>query len=274
MSIYQCITTGYVKMRFELYLTEDRSKSLKEEDFVKLIKSGVYDDAIKGFDKKQGILFRGVMGSKYTSYTIIDPTKGRLRRSANTSNEYTLLVDNLPEWKDYPKRGRSLICTTDEYYATGFGDVRIILPVNGAKLGVCKGGDFWDSFTLIFPELRATEMDSFNKRLQEIIGMDFDKNWPTLRKQINRFDKDELDFYVSGQWRSLIDKHGSLMKSLKYILDPKNNEFYLSQIGKSLMGLGEVWTDSPCISISVDESVSMSDDIIKKVGYIKEIRNI
>ena len=256
-------------MRFETYLTEGRSKPLKEEDFIKLIKSGKYDDAIKGFDKKQGILYRGVMDSKHIPYSIIDPTKGRLRRSANTSNEYTLLMDNLPEWKDYPKRSRSLICTTDKWYADGFGDLKIVLPVNGAKLGVCTSEDLWDSFMLIFPELRASEMDSFNRRLQEIIGDDFDKNWTTLRKQINKFDKGEVDFYVSGQWQTLIDKHGSLMKALRYLLDPKNNEFYLSQIGNDLPRSGEVWTDSPCLLVTVDTP----NDVIEKIDYIKEIRN-
>ena len=44
-----------------------------------------------------------------------------MRKSANTKNWYTLLMDNiLPEWAAYPKRSQSFICSTSERRANDF----------------------------------------------------------------------------------------------------------------------------------------------------------
>jgi hypothetical protein len=42
-------------------------------------------------------------------YYLIDPKKHD-RRSANTQNYYTYIIDNSKDWEDFPKRSKSLIC--------------------------------------------------------------------------------------------------------------------------------------------------------------------
>jgi hypothetical protein len=252
-------------MKFKSYLlTEGRSKTLQEKEFIKLLKSD-YTDAVKMLDKKNGIIYRGLNGSD--TFMITDPRKGKLRRSANTSNEYTLLVDNLPEWKDYPKRGRSLICTTNKYYAGGYGSLRIVLPKNGANLGLCYREDFWDCFTEIYDWLDITNMDNFNNSLRSVIGQDFDKNWPTLRKAINQWDIEDIPF-IPSEWKEIIETEGTLMKALRFLLDPKNNAFGRTKLGGDMAYAEEVWTDSPCISIKVEI------DVMKTIDYIKIVSEL
>ena len=71
------------------------------------------------------------------------------RKSRNTTNYYTVLLDNLPVWQQYPKRSRSLICANTKEHANQYslpGVPYLILPFNGAKIGVCPESDIWTSF--------------------------------------------------------------------------------------------------------------------------------
>ena len=74
----------------------------------------------------------------------IDPRTGA-RQSQNTKNYYTTMIDNLPAWKNWPKRSKSLICANDaaEYNAEGYGDLYAIFPVNGARVAICPDLDIW-----------------------------------------------------------------------------------------------------------------------------------
>lgn len=92
-------------------------------------------------------IFRG-MRSLSSSTTIID-TNGFNRVSANTENYYTWWLDNNPTWKGYPKRSKSLICSTDRNYAAYFGYLYLIIPSDKANIGICSKFDLWESFNYI-----------------------------------------------------------------------------------------------------------------------------
>lgn len=69
------------------------------------------------------------------------------RKSRNTSNEYTLLLQRFPEWKKYPPRNRSFICSLyqgipEHHYKT------IVLPFDDPMVGLCSDEDFWGSFNI------------------------------------------------------------------------------------------------------------------------------
>lgn len=69
------------------------------------------------------------------------------RISKNTRNYYTQWMDNHPDWDAYPKRSKSLICTTDEEVAYGYHqNVMRVIPSNSCKIGVVPADDLWYAF--------------------------------------------------------------------------------------------------------------------------------
>ncbi len=93
------------------------------------------------------VVFRGAPGSSDRGYKIIDP-KQSTRISRNTSNYYTWIIDNSPRWKQFPKRSNSLICTGDYWKARNYGRTYMVMPIDGAKFGVCPDSDIWSSFAM------------------------------------------------------------------------------------------------------------------------------
>ncbi len=87
-------------------------------------------------------LYRGTW-SEYESGAVKIDTASGTRKSENTWNYYTLLIDNSPYYQNWPKRSKSLICTTDFMEATGYGNVMALIPEDGAKIGVVPASDMW-----------------------------------------------------------------------------------------------------------------------------------
>ena len=148
-------------MTFKKFLNEShytgkeaRGVDIDNDTLLKYLK-GDYSDSINNF-KNGRLIYRGV--DKEFDKRLYKPSVGG-RISANTSNFVTLLVDNLDSWKQYPKRSKSLICSTDWSISEIYGPVFIVLPKNGSKIGVCVEDDFWYSFKSIKDET----VDSINK---------------------------------------------------------------------------------------------------------------
>jgi len=81
----------------------------------------------------------------------VDPTaRTTERKSANTYNYYTLWMDNDPAWASFPKRSRSLICSTSLNIASSYkgqgGKPMVVIPVENCTIGVCSAADLWESF--------------------------------------------------------------------------------------------------------------------------------
>ena len=123
-------------------------------------------------------LWRGMRNHRQPIISI-DPSTG-LRQSENTSNYYTVLMDNSPYFAGWPKRSRSLVCSTSRQYANAFADewgddgvLYAIFPSDGVKIAVCPGKDMWDT-TIKLPRLgvafgkgkRYGDMSVFNNVLQ------------------------------------------------------------------------------------------------------------
>jgi hypothetical protein len=98
---------------------------------------------VEHFIKPENRIYRGM---KATSNIIMfDGTKLN-RKSANTENFYTLLLDILPEWKHWPSRSKSLICATSEEISSDFGDIYYVIPLENQMVGICPDDDIWTSF--------------------------------------------------------------------------------------------------------------------------------
>jgi len=65
------------------------------------------------------------------------------RKSAYTENYYTLIMNNLPSWKEYPKRQH--ICTSTPFDYRG-GTIYRVIPLTNMNVGVCPGDDVQAEF--------------------------------------------------------------------------------------------------------------------------------
>lgn len=102
----------------------------------------------------------------------IDPSTG-VRQSQNTTNYYTELMDHNPHYNGWPKRSRSLICTTDFKRAVNYSDsgrdsVYAVFPGRGAKVAVCPGMDIWETEAIIPFFGGYTSFPDINYYLQEL----------------------------------------------------------------------------------------------------------
>jgi len=214
---------------------------------------------------------------------VIDP-KLHTRISANTTNHYTLLIDNSERWKHYPNRSHSLICKGGSEYSS-YGRTYRVVPLTNANLGICSQGDFWWSF----PYLKSKgffDMDDLNSFLE---GQHIsDDNIEDLYR-----DLDNRDWVsICGKGKSLLQKKvwsnneklkeglakllrkGKTMREiLDEWLDPVKNNFNLldyTEYDNTFSGdYREVWTDAKCLLIPTDVfEIDGDNNINKKANQI------
>ena len=134
-------------MRFQLFkMFESRTSELTEEEFRKILHT-----KCKDFVKSPKLLQRS-KNSEGPEFSYINPKsfeRAPLKKSDRftdgvESRHHTLLMDNLPSWKDFPKRSQSVIGLTSEDPRVIFGFHRyLIIPFDGAKFGVAPSSDLW-----------------------------------------------------------------------------------------------------------------------------------
>ena len=112
-------------------------------------------------------IWRGMDGHD-AEIVMIDPSTGE-RKSQNTTNHYTQLMDNSPYFKGWPRRSKSFICSSGRSYAAAFGSTMYtIFPYDGVKIAVCPERDLWDS-QITVPEFG----DSFHGNSYRASASDF-----------------------------------------------------------------------------------------------------
>ena len=84
-----------------------------------------------------------VLNKNYYKPFLQKPVK---RYSRDNSNYYTLFIDNLEEYKDYPKRSKSLICSLNDTNYMIDGYEYIVIPHNNSKWAVLNSYDIYFSF--------------------------------------------------------------------------------------------------------------------------------
>lgn len=108
------------------------TKSLSEDEFFDLLKDC---DSIDGNYLK---IYRSVY---LTDDFYFINNENFERRSAYTSNQYTLWINHHEEWKDYPKR--NLICSINYNRTYGSNDY-IVIPFKNSKWGIVPSNDIQD----------------------------------------------------------------------------------------------------------------------------------
>lgn len=172
------------------------------------------------------------------------------RKSINTSNHYTLIIDHCIEKygeKDWPKRSKSIICANypHQEHAKSFGaQLYAIFPFDDITIGVCPGEDIW--------EVKFTG----NKRAYFSItslNAEFEEN--NIHGNTYQELVEDLKRYMAGSDSS--EKLHRLFADSD--IEEKLKELYFDEIGFEYMkskevnkitDRREVWMSGKCIAVS------------------------
>ncbi len=250
-------------MRLSNYLVEDggRSKIITLDEWLEIAKKKHMKTLTK-LVKNNDCLYRGKTSlSEDVDLGYVDPKKGRARKSRNTSNYYTVWIDNSPVWKAYPKRSRSLICTNSFDSAYGQPNQRfIILPEDDANIGVCDDIDFWDAFDNTNPFDGLNEFNEIFKGHAEFLlkkKIPSHLSWNKLQQTIDMMDeiikgmsKDEIfDSYLVG----MMNRNGisTVRELFEHTFNPKANNIKVIKSHQPLpTGKKECWTDGKSLMLN------------------------
>jgi hypothetical protein len=187
----------------EASVTPIKSTQLDLQETIKVIKKNC-SDSLWMFETRTAI-WRGVKQQDSIlgkdGVAIVDTTKSE-RKSQNTSNWYTLIIDNHPKYKNYPKRSQSLICVNDIETAEGYGAPMAIIPFNSAKIGVVNYPDIWGkSITMGNEGMGLVRANGYFDMLKEF-GLS-DTNWQSFidfdkKLKTNKKFKDSVKKSVKG----------------------------------------------------------------------------
>lgn len=255
-------------------LNEIESYQNLNDDIQSIIQK--YEPILKEYYYSDIMIFRGM---KDTSPIILGDGNNMNRKSANTQNFYTLILDNSPEWKDYPKRSKSFICSLSKNNASGYGVPFVAIPLENQPIGVCPEEDFWFSFGSPSPNTINGDIDYLNHTCRII-----DSSCPKLTKNntydefktiISRMDEiviKNLETFMkdSNDYRALNSlgyfNKPNLLELLMNHYDPTEHDFIVVDNYKSLDESfeNEVWFSGKVLFINYDIWSTISRYLIKK----------
>lgn len=123
-------------MKFEEFLKESYKEKISKDEVLDILRNNNPDN----------ILYRGMNNSG--DYCLITGEDGH-RRSANTHNYYTIIIDHILKGTDYPLRSKSIICSKSWSKAEDFSresnqSIYVIIPLKGTKVACVNDHDIWD----------------------------------------------------------------------------------------------------------------------------------
>jgi len=132
--------------KYESFVDIDSSKGLTENEFNSLL-----SEKCSQFDWNDKPIFRCLTSESYKKYAFINSSEsyrtythdGKQYRASMASPfgnyAYTVLMNHLPCWKDYPKR--QLICSTSMNLFQGSNYLYRVIPFDGSKWGIVPKDD-------------------------------------------------------------------------------------------------------------------------------------
>jgi hypothetical protein len=260
------------------YPQRTRNVAVSEEQFFQSLPSIqlALEAAVSGICR----IYRGE-SSISPGVKFVEPAK-YTRRSANTDNYYTELVDNSDRWTMYPKRSQSLICTNHLQTASGYGDIHVVLPQADPVIGVCSGIDFWYSFHHLQDVTQGgpSELNSTIKYIYYTLThneLGSSPSYPELVDAFRAIDQknpywpvrsagdttvqhlgDSL-FQGAQAWKDpaanrLLKLGGNLLRTCDQLLDPAKNNFSARHLSEmKLTAEHELWLSAPSFLVPVDK---------------------
>lgn len=209
-------------------------------------------------------IIRGTYSSG-SDANLVQGDTGR-RSSRNTSNYYTVILDEFLPPLGYPKRSRSLICGTyaNKRHVSSYGDeVYAMIPYDGVKIGVCPGEDMFDTkiklfgttreisdWNMFFKDAEISD-DSYNKFLKSLFK--FITSSPEEIEKIEEVNDAIYAFDANAQ--KFVKKNIKTIENLEdYIRSAYTPQFKLidpSEAGQ-LTKKHELWIGGKCVQLRLD----------------------
>jgi uncharacterized protein YggL (DUF469 family) len=233
------------------------------------------DFAINKYLATKSAIYKGSRRSGAEGLLLRDPMGyPEPRRSKNTLNYYTEWVDHSPQWAGYPKRSRSLICTSNSGYAAGYGDVRVVVPTRDTAIGICPGDDWWTSFKTTSPQHDPDEINRFIHDVLKDNGIFLDGKTVTYDQFAQHLHTLDLGKYDASSFTEVLKdeamKLGGIAELMDHVFDPGANGFNLTTWRKfSVTGDHEVWLSAPCVMIPRKIWQRLVDDQTEKISRIE-----
>lgn len=267
-------------------LFESRTARLSDEEFINLAKT-----KCKDFLASPKYLQR-IKGSYDGDYSYINPKlshRNPLMKDEGSggvfSSHHTLLMDNLPSWKGFPKRTQSIIGSTNFGFDPSFGDhYYCIIPYDNANFAVAPDCDLWNSsckisgeeykfddyFSESFSQARISDY-SYNEMMEDIQKL-YDEYLTGKEHEISRYiirilkqmkEDNVTDIRVAlnnyfapdkfrGLGTKLVGSNGFTLMNYSEIsnIQEKDSNGNLIKYGN------EFWTDSECLIVYLGDTSS------------------
>lgn len=171
-------------------LFESRTAEITDKEFVMLVKDNCKEYlANPKYMQRMKEDFNG-------EYSYIDPKQHVRRPLMNpdgagvVSAHHTLLMDNLPSWKSFPKRSESLIGSLKFSEDQAFGQrCYLVIPYDGARFGLAPCSDLWGSYCEV-GDMKYEFDNLFTERLTDL-GVS-EKSYAAMMKDLQHWYDDYL----------------------------------------------------------------------------------
>ena len=260
---FWALTTGITKrmlglpesITFKQFINEEAVKdepkfSALDVDKAKNIIKNKCSDAMWMFESDAPLIYRGFknLSSIHDVGIMHVDTSATERRSENTSNYYTVIFDNTPSMKDYPKRSKSFICSASRAVATGFsnGGPTVIIPFNDVKIGVVNKRDIWDTKVTMFSKTHP--LYRMNEACWQKIRPLADPTWDDFKNfaaDVDAHDPEALQYISSAFGAAALQDIGMtpFLKMVDRAYAPAETGFQLATT-KNVRGLLEKTDDT------------------------------
>lgn len=238
---------GYDKMKIK-ELLEAEVKPYNKEEITKEKAISILKKSIFFENNKRRPLWRSTR-SNSAEVILIDPAAG-IRKSENTDNYYTLLMDNSPYYQGWPKRSKSLICTTTPFTAKYYeGRIYALIPLNGSKIGVCPEEDIWETSV----EILNSPLDKFEEIPPMMYHLGFSDEsyqslvyWSTTDEFMRRLDERFPEHNLGN--KNFIEYIHEQMSPEKTGMKLETTE----SMDVTKYPNNECWTDGKCLLVRED----------------------
>jgi hypothetical protein len=192
--------------------------------------------------------FHGVQPAPEGKIAVIDTHQSK-RKSQNSQNYYTEILDHSSYFEGWPKRSQSLICSLDKNYAEGYsqrsGGLYAIVPFNDAKIGSVEAVDIWGVEFQPFGVGSSIGFEDFNSWLKHLKITDTIDGLCDFAEKLANRDEDavkgfEKAFPEAAKDTDVLD---DFMGYLNGSLSPEilGFEQYDSRSVRNAMDEAEVW---------------------------------
>lgn len=205
---------------------------------------------------------------------VVDTTKLN-RQSAQTNGYYNMWIDNADTWREFPKRSKSLIASTNRHTAEGYGELTLLVPADNAQIGICPAGDMWIS--IMFPTLNLN-LNDFMEYLPSVLVGEEPNNWEELELRTKRTTiedvidterttkNSEVQQFAEGLVQLMKkEQSANVFDCLEELLDPNINGFSFTTAAAFSPSIQdrEVWVSGQVLQIDMAD-----DDLIDVFEFL------